>query len=283
MKISTKDILKHIEILQAYSYFDIELTANCNLKCFFCPRDQIVRNNWFMTEDLIDILINWLPEKSSIMFSGLGEPLLNDNLLEIVKNISNGNRKIGITTNGQLLTEKFIEQIERSKLDFLQISINELDNKKYKVISGGTSNKVLLKNIDLLYEKGIHNKLELQYSFVKNTISDNKEQAEFSNKYNAKYFQKVIHNRGGYLCLESSKRFNKCFMFSQITFIDCDGNILFCCHDLGSKTILGNIKTNSFDDILNKKINIIRENKWTKNCNICNDVGREAIINPDVL
>ena len=130
------------------------------------------------------------------------------------------------------------------------------------------------------FTKGIHNKIELQFSFVTNGLDKNeiKKQQDFSKKFNAIFFQKQIHNRGGYLNKNANENYNSCYIFSQITYINSDGNILYCCHDLKAKSIIGNIKTHSFNEILELKKNVITNNNWLPQCEFCDDKGRKILI-----
>jgi MoaA/NifB/PqqE/SkfB family radical SAM enzyme len=278
MKLDKQQQLLHLKLLEERFFFDIELSANCNLNCNFCPREYIKRNNKQMSKTLAKKLNIWLPKKCNIMFSGMGEPLLYNDLFKITDNLYNSKRIIGITTNGQLLNEKIIEKIFTSKIDFLQISVNELDNIKYQKLSGGQDNSKIFKAINEIFNK--NKKIDLQFSFVSDNLSKKeiKKQTDFSKKYNAIYFSKKLHNRGGYFSINNNKSYNNCFIFSQITYINSDGDILYCCHDLQSKNIIGNINTHTFSDIIEIKKNIIKKNKWHKQCEICNDAGRETII-----
>ena len=278
MKLNKQQQLIHLKLLEEHFFFDIELTANCNLNCYFCPREYIKRNKRQMSYTNAKKLNSWLPEKGNIMFAGMGEPLLYNNLFEIIDKLANSKRIIGITTNGQLLNTKIIEEIFTSKIDFLQISVNELDNIKYQKLSGGQSNNKILKAIDEISNR--NEKIDLQFSFVSenSTKEEIKKQNDFSKRHNAIYFSKKIHNRGGYWAIQNNRSFNNCFIFSQITYINSDGDILYCCHDLQSENIIGNINTHTFSEIIEIKKNIIKKNKWHKQCYICNDAGREKII-----
>ena len=280
MIINSKQKEEHIKLMRKHYFLDIELSTNCNLSCVFCPRNSIERHSVFMSDELINLLPEWLPKNSSIMFSGMGEPLLHYKLMDIVDAMANNNRIIGITTNGHLLNEKMINRIIDSKLDFLQISINKIDDEEYKNVSGGVSNKELLKNVSILSSR--NTKIDIQFSFIgKNdqiNKSDLEEQKNFSDKHGAKFFRKELHNRGGYLADYSKKILSGCNIFSQITYINSDGNILYCCHELESKRVIGNIQQLSFDDTIIRKENIIVNNDWLSQCDICSDDGRESII-----
>lgn len=280
MIVNSKQKENHLKLLLKHHYFDIELTANCNLACTFCPRDNINRNSSHMNDKIIGLLPEWLPKEASIMFSGMGEPLLHDKLLDTVDAITNDKRVIGITTNGHLLNKEIINRILKSKLDFLQISVNKIEDEEYMEISGGKSNRVLMENISYLSSK--NNRIDIQFSFVKaeNKLchSDLNQQKIFSNKHGAKFFLKELHNRGGYLKYNTKKSYTGCNIFSQITYINSDGDILYCCHDIESNIIIGNVQKMTFNEVILNKEKIINTNRWLPHCTICNDKGRESLI-----
>lgn len=270
----------HVDLLQKNYFFDIELTANCNLNCTFCPREFIERENTKMHADVMNMLPNWLPQKCNVMFAGMGEPILSEHLFEIINCIANGQRIIGITTNGQLLNKNIIDRLFESNLNFLQISVNELNNNKYEVISGEKGNKKVLDSIKKIVDRNTNNKIQIQFSFVANDITEVElvQQQNFSIENNSSHFSKMIHNRGGFLNQVGETTYTQCYLFSQVTYINSDGNILYCCHDLPAKSVIGNVKTHSFKEIIDKKSTIIEHNNWLQQCSLCNDTGREAVI-----
>lgn len=276
-----------MELLVAgHKFFDIELSSVCNMHCNICPRSKISRYKSRLTMQDVVMLNHWLPQKCNIMFSGMGEPLLFENILEAVSLLSNGSRVIGITTNGQLLDEHMILELCNSQLDFLQVSVNHIDEDKYREITNG-NNKCVLKYIEYL-NLVKPDSLQVQLSFIDDYLSEKDKRIITDycvhNKINT--FFKKLHNRGGSLLLNVSK--NKlginadkfeCYLFSQFTFISCDGNILPCCHDIKQRNILGNIYDDSFEEIVNRKRDVIKCGELFDECRLCNDVGRYNILN----
>ena len=281
MKLTDPEIKKHIELIDYHNFFDIELISDCNLNCAFCPREKIVRKQKKMTDEQLKILKGWLPEKCNIMFSGMGEPLIDKRIFDLINEFASPKRIIGITTNAQLLNKNMTQKLLNSNLNFLQISLNAVDEKTYYEISNGHQNNKIFESLDYL---SAHKKdsLIIQLSLIDKYISKNSlEYLEtLKQKTGFNFFIKKQHNRGGHLKSNSIINLSRCYLFSQFTFISSDGNILSCCHDIKSNSILGNIKTHSFMEITEIKKNIIKENKWFNECRFCNDFGRNNIIEP---
>lgn len=270
---------KMLELVNYHYFFDIELCSICNLHCNICPRNKIVREQKFFSFKNIDLLNQWLPRKCNIMFSGMGEPLLYPHLFTAIDKLASQERVIGITTNGQLLNKDMIKQVCTSKLQFLQISINHLKNDNYKQITN-FDNTQLLKNVEYIaINKPVGIDFQLSFLDIEMSAEEKHKIETYCKNRGIKKFIKHKHNRGGYLAdYQINKKYDCCYLFSQFTFISCDGNILSCCHDLEQKNIIGNINTHSFEEIVESKIKIIKENKWFNQCSLCNDGGRNNII-----
>jgi radical SAM protein with 4Fe4S-binding SPASM domain len=116
--------------LEAPHRFDLAVTYRCNNDCFHCyaggPRKtpELTTEQWKKVIDIVDSL-----DVGSLIFTG-GEPLLREDLIELVE--YSKNLVTGLITNGRLLTEKMVSELERAELDHIQITIEgfkEIHNK----------------------------------------------------------------------------------------------------------------------------------------------------------
>jgi cyclic pyranopterin phosphate synthase len=147
------------------NYIRISLTDRCNLNCFYWepdklyekfPKDEILR-----VEEII-YLISLFYRKFGIKkfrFTG-GEPLLRRGLKEIIEGVRKeigDNAELTITTNGMFL-KNFAEFFKEHKVR-VNISLDTLNEEKFKKISGfyGLSN--IIHNID--YSKNLGLKLKI--------------------------------------------------------------------------------------------------------------------------
>ncbi len=120
----------------------------CNLACTYCNEFDDVSKPVPIGEMLrrIDKLARF---KTSVITISGGEPLLHPDLDEIIAHIRRRRGAIaGLITNGYLLTAERIERLNRARLDYLQISI---DNAQPDEVSK-KSLKVLDKKLQLLAE-----------------------------------------------------------------------------------------------------------------------------------
>jgi MoaA/NifB/PqqE/SkfB family radical SAM enzyme len=98
-------------------------TRRCNLACTYCNEFDDFSNPVPLQEmkKRLDILADM--GTSIITISG-GEPLLHPELDEIIRHIRQRGMIAGMITNGFLLTQKRIEELNRAGLEYLQISID---------------------------------------------------------------------------------------------------------------------------------------------------------------
>ncbi|MDP8264298.1 MAG: GTP 3',8-cyclase MoaA [Candidatus Aceula lacicola] len=120
----------------------ISLTDQCNFSCPHCkPTKQsqsLGKKKQLISFDEIlrisKILIDLGVKK--IRLTG-GEPLLYKNLSFLIKQLKAlGIEDLALTTNGYLLSDQAI-QLKKSGLDRITVSLNSLDEKIYKKMTGG--------------------------------------------------------------------------------------------------------------------------------------------------
>jgi GTP 3',8-cyclase len=114
----------------------ISITNRCNVKCFYCHHDGIVPQNYEMTSNEMQRIVKVAKEIGieKIRLSG-GEPLIRDDIVDIVTKISSvGFRDISLTTNGVLLG-KYAEALYNAGLTRVNVSFDTLNPKTYKLIT----------------------------------------------------------------------------------------------------------------------------------------------------
>ncbi len=115
----------------------ISITNRCNVDCIYCHHDGMLSSSSEMTPDEIyevcKIAKSLGVEK--IRLSG-GEPLIRRDIVEIVEKINTlGFRDLSITTNG-LYLDKYAQDLKNAGLDRVNVSLDTLDSKVYKMITG---------------------------------------------------------------------------------------------------------------------------------------------------
>jgi MoaA/NifB/PqqE/SkfB family radical SAM enzyme len=115
----------------------IEVTNRCNLLCETCPRTYFQREplKSLSLHEFIDIA-DQFPQMKRALLHGIGEPLLNRELPEIIKYLKGRNVEVIINSNGTLLTPQWQQNLVASGLDQYRCSIDGAKDETYARIRG---------------------------------------------------------------------------------------------------------------------------------------------------
>ena len=117
----------------------IVITHKCNFKCMMCNSpSQISGVDSELTGDEWKTVISQLKELGigDIHFTG-GEPLLREDLSDLIRYAADLKFSVGVTTNGSLLTEPRLEKMISSGLSSVAVSL-DAEGKDYENIRGNT-------------------------------------------------------------------------------------------------------------------------------------------------
>ena len=212
---------------------EINTTELCNRTCVFCPRhDPAVfpNRNLHLTVKGARTIAEELGENQysgKISFSGFGENLLNPDFPEIVKEFRFNlpMATIECNTNGDKLTEEYVERLYRAGLDLLYINL-------YDGIEQMTKFEEMLKNVrDDMYKFRMH-----WGDFEKHGL--------------------ILNNRSGvidWVGIEetdiTSLQGKPCHYPFYKMFVDWNGDVLFCSNDWGREHVVGNLLQQSLHDV----------------------------------
>lgn len=115
----------------------IEVTNRCNLLCQTCPRTYFEREplKSLSLDEFIKIAEQF-PKMQRALLHGIGEPLLNRELPEIIKYLKGRNIEVIINSNGTLLSPLWQEKLIESGLDQYRCSIDGAKDETYARIRG---------------------------------------------------------------------------------------------------------------------------------------------------
>jgi len=126
------------------------VTSNCNYDCIYCDREGFLPKTTELSVDEITQLCRILAQVlnvTKIKFTG-GEPLLREEIVEIIRNVSDLQlyKDISMTTNGLYLFEK-AQDLYDAGLNRINVSLGTLKPDIYKKIYGSNSLEVVLKGL----------------------------------------------------------------------------------------------------------------------------------------
>ena len=119
------------------------LTKRCNLNCIYCHNEGEGRRDKsgeISAELVIEIarVASGYFDIRKIKFSG-GEPLMRDDLVDIVQGMRNFEDNISLTTNGVLL-KKYAVGLADAGLDRVNVSLDSLKEERYDFITSSRNN-----------------------------------------------------------------------------------------------------------------------------------------------
>ncbi|MBO3754839.1 MAG: GTP 3',8-cyclase MoaA [Candidatus Brockarchaeota archaeon] len=134
----------------------ISVTDNCNLNCFFCHREWNPPPRGSMTLNEVRKIVEVASSigVETVKITG-GEPLVREDVVDIVKAISPLVREVSLVTNGVLL-EEYAGDLKDAGLARVNVNLPSLDSSKYSRITGGGDVLRVFKGINAALETGLN-------------------------------------------------------------------------------------------------------------------------------
>lgn len=286
-------------------FFDI--TQYCNGECKYCFTNSIKipqkYNEELTSEEIVDVLNNLYKVGIKKVSIGGGEPFLKD-LDKIIEKV-NKEIKISITSNGTILSNKFLEQFKYNKNIKLTISLDSLSNQKSNLIRKNINVDKVVENIKKICDdEETRQRLSIRTTISKINYEDIYEIIEFceenkiinlkvnsTNEFGRakentdmilpfKEFMKLLEELVEH-CNNKVKNVNvelpiekylkgttrKCMCGTTSLYINWNGNVYPCAFTEG-KLLLGNVKIDSINKIINTVSGFSHENNFCQQCPI---------------
>jgi MoaA/NifB/PqqE/SkfB family radical SAM enzyme len=116
--------------------------------CLVRYRPPVSRVTGAMTFETFRVLVDDLPDLEKLTLQGLGEPLLNPDLVAMVRYASARGIKVGFNTNGTFLTEERAEELLRAGVDWLHVSVDGTDRATYAFVRGRDELDHVARNVE---------------------------------------------------------------------------------------------------------------------------------------
>ena len=142
------------------SYLRVSITDRCNYRCIYCQSEKefefIPHQEILRFEEIVEIVqeaVNLGITK--VRITG-GEPLVRKGIVDFIKKLREIKKleDISLTTNGFFLPE-YAEKLKDAGLNRVNISLDSLQEEKYKKITRGGSLEKALKGIDSALRAGL--------------------------------------------------------------------------------------------------------------------------------
>jgi MoaA/NifB/PqqE/SkfB family radical SAM enzyme len=244
---------------------EVNPTELCNRLCSFCPRvdpEVYPNRNLNMTEATMHNLVANLHKhnyQGRLVFSGLGEPTLNKNILKLIKIASAKIKDVQMYTNG----DKILDDGWYTMQEIIDTGLTSLF-------------------IDVYDSKQQHDRWREKIEPFKSKLP-----IHLSAKYN--FPIGIFTNRAGTvktIGIPQKAQKTSCFLPHTKAFVDWDGAILLCCNDWSRAAgSFGNINITPFHELwMSEPLMKIRRRllndsrmKAGSPCNVCNATGNQRL------
>jgi MoaA/NifB/PqqE/SkfB family radical SAM enzyme/pimeloyl-ACP methyl ester carboxylesterase len=128
-------------------FANIEITTRCNLRCAFCARTSVRREERDMAPDRFGRLLDLLPHAWRVTLAGLGEPLLHPRVADFVSEASSRGRRVTLATNAVLLSAEMSRRLIGAGLDAIVFSLDAVDAGPASAVRAGAAVETSIENI----------------------------------------------------------------------------------------------------------------------------------------
>ena len=133
----------------------IEPTNQCNLDCRTCMRNVWEEPLGMMPDVVFDRIIEGLKDFSPVptaFFGGFGEPLFHPKIVDMVRRAKQLGARVELITNGTLLTKEQSQQLAKTGIDVIWVSLDGATPESYADIRLGAELPRVIENLGYLYE-----------------------------------------------------------------------------------------------------------------------------------
>lgn len=173
---------------------EIEVTNRCNLSCPYCIRrvDRLEERD--MTPSEFDHILKELstiysPMLGTLALSGLGEPLMNPNLIDMVNNpLLKKFPTVLFSTNTTLLTRGMIKSlIDAGTLTNINVSLQSARKKVMETLQRGAKFENVVQNIRNLIAYAKDKKTKVDVKYHRTTLNPNETKTDFEKLLGVKF------------------------------------------------------------------------------------------------
>ncbi|MGD0995604.1 MAG: radical SAM protein [Candidatus Bathyarchaeia archaeon] len=241
-----------------------ELTNDCNLNCNMCYRGKRRAGVGYMDFDLFKRVVDEAAQIGDVtlsLFLG-GEPTLHprfDKLIEYAMSHRRRLYEVGFDTNGMLMDKRKSECIVRSGVDYVIFSLEGIGGLTENIRLGSVYEVVERNILNLLDIRGNHTKPRVSTNTTISVQSDSELKAIYDRwhgKLDAVSFNACLDENFRIINWSTLHRWNpryKLPQFCTMPFYQIhvlwNGDVTYCCHDINSEGIVGNVYDNSLIDI----------------------------------
>ncbi|MFT5418628.1 MAG: FkbM family methyltransferase [Gammaproteobacteria bacterium] len=255
----------------------IETCTSCVGNCVFCPvSENPHRRPVFMDMALFDLILDRIGDVTlrQVALNIYTEPLLHPDFIQQVTRVAAAGHPLALFTTGSLLTNAIADHLAdvHAQIPIAQIVINlpSLDPEHYRHLMGVKLSPNLISYLSYAANLG------LPLNICVNGITESAERSaalikqlrEQSHEGLApQVFENYTHSRAGaasgaeiHADLHSNGKLRGCRRVVEDVTVNIDGKIILCCQDFHQKYVLGDLREQSLNEVLNGDVAL----KWRR-------------------
>lgn len=159
-----RKVLQHLGAQGAYALkltrtpvlppcIDIEPNNTCNLRCRHCQVTYWKKLSFYLDEKGFCKILDQLPSLRSVKLQGMGEPLLNRQLPEMLRAGAERKMSMSFVTNGTVFTDSLAAQLQEITRLSIYFSVDGATAQTHESIRIGSNFDSIVKNIRDLTER----------------------------------------------------------------------------------------------------------------------------------
>jgi radical SAM protein with 4Fe4S-binding SPASM domain len=127
----------------------LEVTNECNLTCKTCPLTYgRVESPALLSLEKVRFLVGQFPSATRIVLHGIGEPLLNKELPQIIRYLKGQEKYVLFNSNATLLNARWRQALIDSRLDEYRVSLDATTPESYARVRGKPMFPLILTNLE---------------------------------------------------------------------------------------------------------------------------------------
>ncbi len=254
---------------------EIEPTTRCRASCTFCPRRALSRPRGDLPLRDAERIAEGLADREllGVLLSGFGEPTLHPDLPGLVSAIAARiPHPVGIVTNGERLTPDLAERLLEAGATFFHVSVPAATYETARRVAPGLNVVLAERNLcDLLTVSAGRCPVAINFTV---TEKNRAEKARVCRTWRSRGAEAVYcapeHNRGGFLRPPRQEKLrSECWIYTHAVFVDWEGRVLVCCHDLTGRIDFGSLQEENLVQILRRKADRLDHTLASSRCRRC--------------
>ena len=241
----------------------------CNALCPHCPyTNSNIRKEYQDAPHMPEQTFRKIADEAGkygayLRISGGGEPMLHPQAVELLVYAKQVGCKIGLITNGSLFTEAKSVALLNAGVDMIEFSVDARDPETYAVVRKGLDWDELVENVKRMV--ALRNSLKSSSKIIASAVAQTGVDASAVEKFwveeiGVDYLIKRKYLTWGVnTTLDPSRSADPAaylntdevpcpFIFERLN-IDSRGNVMVCGYDISGNTSMGNVNTDSIENI----------------------------------